>query len=267
MSTLPALDTLLALSTLLPMSPSLELPVRVGVFAAAVALGVVALRGRRHRRIRLGVALVPGWGRDLLAGVLLGTIAMATIGLVLLLGGAARIVAVQPSPTTVIGWLVVLTALAAYEELLFRVLLVSGLLALTRSTTVAIVVSVSLTALNHLFTDGVTALSITSAALGGLMYTVAYLRTHRWWLPLGLHLAWNVVQGPILGHSVSGTSVGPGAVFTQEVTGPTWLTGGDYGPEASVAALVVRVLVIVAILVLTRKAHSPALRSGGRTPR
>ena len=54
---------------------------------------------------------------------------------------------------------------------------------------------------------------------------------------IGIHFAWNFTQGGIFGVAVSGNS---GAGLLRSVTqGPLLLTGGDFGAEASVFAMVV----------------------------
>lgn len=239
------------------MSPAtLATSVQVALIATALTLGVLAFRGRRRQEISLGIAPSTGWLNQLGIGLLLGAGAFAIIFTVMVASGATVVDQIRPQAETVVGGVVVLTVLAAYEEFLFRVLLVSGLL-LTRFRRWALAISIAVTMLNHVFTDGVTALSLISAGLGGAMYTVAYLRSHRWWLPLGLHLTWNIVQGPVLGYPVSGTVIGAGPVISQHSAGPDWITGGGYGPEASVIAIAVRVLVIATVVIITRPREKP----------
>jgi uncharacterized protein len=73
----------------------------------------------------------------------------------------------------------------------------------------------------------------------------------RVWMPLGMHLAWNYVQGTVLGYPVSGTALAGAAVVHQApADGPVWLTGGAYGPEGGVLGIAARLLVIAAVLML-----------------
>jgi membrane protease YdiL (CAAX protease family) len=93
-------------------------------------------------------------------------------------------------------------------------------------------------------------------ALAALLLGLAWRRTGSLALPIGLHLGWNWAQGPLLGFGVSGTSDSAGwwtPVFHDR---PLWLTGGDFGLEASAACAVV---CAVAILGLWRwKGHGKA---------
>jgi hypothetical protein len=85
-----------------------------------------------------------------------------------------------------------------------------------------------------------TAATLTStAALGVLcvLFSVAYVYTGELALPIGLHLTWNVVQGPVYGFPVSGWPITEGSILRTTQHGPTWLTGGTFGPEAGLFGL------------------------------
>ena len=68
------------------------------------------------------------------------------------------------------------------------------------------------------------------------------------WLPIGIHIAWNLLSGPVLGYHVSGY-VPRHTVLTVSGGGPDWLTGGWFGIEASAWLVVVE---IAGIAFLTR---------------
>ena len=67
------------------------------------------------------------------------------------------------------------------------------------------------------------------------------------WLAIGLHFAWNFVQGPLLGFPVSG--IAAGGLQQVHDAGPAWLSGGAYGPEAGLVGIAFR-FVIIAMVVL-----------------
>ena len=71
-----------------------------------------------------------------------------------------------------------------------------------------------------------------------------YLLTGRIWASIGMHAAWNFTQGWIFGAAVSGTfDIGGGPLATRAVAGvPDLLSGGGFGPEASLAALLISLL-------------------------
>ena len=81
----------------------------------------------------------------------------------------------------------------------------------------------------------------------GLLYAVAYLKTRSLWTPIGLHVAWNLMQGPFAGLQVSGTGV-DWSILSTEVHGPDALTGGDFGVEGGLVAITISVVVLLVLL-------------------
>ena len=74
----------------------------------------------------------------------------------------------------------------------------------------------------------------------GLLFTAAYLLTRRLWLPIGLHWGWNFFESSVYGAANTGTGGDdPNTLFVDHFTGPFLLTGGPFGPEASLICLAV----------------------------
>jgi membrane protease YdiL (CAAX protease family) len=80
--------------------------------------------------------------------------------------------------------------------------------------------------------------------------SAAFLVYRRLWLPIGIHAAWNFVQGGVFGVPVSG---GDSQGWLQShLTGPAWLSGGGFGAEATVVAFAA---CLCAGLLLLRRAY------------
>ncbi|GAA4780800.1 CPBP family intramembrane metalloprotease [Stakelama sediminis] len=88
------------------------------------------------------------------------------------------------------------------------------------------------------------------AVEAGIMLASFYILTGRIWVSMGVHAGWNFTQGWIFGAAVSGTAgFAGGPLTTQPVAGAAaWLSGGAFGPEASLAGLLVGTVVGVAVL-------------------
>jgi membrane protease YdiL (CAAX protease family) len=69
----------------------------------------------------------------------------------------------------------------------------------------------------------------------GLFLAFGWVRTRELWLPIGLHIGWNLFEGPVFGFPVSGLATSQ--LLLQTPTGPVWFTGGSFGPEAGVVLL------------------------------
>ncbi|MGA8114349.1 MAG: CPBP family intramembrane glutamic endopeptidase [Actinocatenispora sp.] len=232
---------------------TLSMTVIIGI---VVAFGGVAISHRMRTKRPIGFGIRHGGVKEFGIGLLLGAVAFLGIFAVEWSRGLVHVHRIAVDPRGLAQALGLVLLLAVAEEVAFRGLLMPGLLIVFHRRWVALLLSAALFAANHFFTDGMTRLTILSALLGGIMYGLAYLATGRIWLPLGLHIAWNFVQGPILGFPVSGSALDGSTVIRQTVTGPDWLQGGAYGPEGGMIGILFRLLVILTLLVLARTAFS-----------
>jgi membrane protease YdiL (CAAX protease family) len=129
-----------------------------------------------------------------------------------------------------------MASVAVTEELLFRGVL-HRILEQRAGSVIAIVVSSLFFGLTHLINGNATVWGTLAIAVeGGTMLAVAYTATRSLWLPIGLHFAWNFLQGGVFGTAVSGAESEPGLLRTV-LSGPDALTGGSFGPEAGLFAL------------------------------
>ena len=127
---------------------------------------------------------------------------------------------------------------AITEEILFR-----GLLFRLSSKLVgtwgALIITSALFGLAHKANPGATIGSSVAIALeAGVLLGAAYAATQRLWLPIGLHIGWNFTEGPLFGMTLSGNKMTEG-VLRGSLSGPGIMTGGAFGPEASIVAVMV----------------------------
>jgi uncharacterized protein len=230
--------------------------INLAAYLIALAFGVfAAVRWRRQ-----GQPVLAGFGLtvdrrtlpDIGVGLAITTIAMIGILVVLMAAGGVRASSDTLQPATALGFGLFLVVQGIIDETVMRGMLVSGLALLLGGRRIAaVLVAGVLFGMTHAFFAGATPLSIVSNSLGGVMYGLAFVLTGRIWLGVGLHFAWNWVQGPVLGFILSGHPV-TGALFHIDDLGPVWLTGGDYGPEGGIVGVGFRFVVIGGILVWVR---------------
>jgi len=137
------------------------------------------------------------------------------------------------------------------EELLFRGI-VLRLIERSLGTFPALAISALLFSGVHLFNPGAgvasaVAIATEAAALQG----AAYIYTRRLWLPIGLHFSWGFVESVIFGVADSGNQY-PGILKT-EIHGPEILSGGAFGVEASIVAIVIGSLAATTLLILAHR--------------
>ena len=92
-------------------------------------------------------------------------------------------------------------------------------------------------------------------ALGGwagILLAAAVMLTRRLWLSIGFHMAWNYTQSAIFSGIVSGNDAAPGWIRST-IKGPDYLTGGQFGVESSVLALVLCTTTGIVMLVMAQR--------------
>ena len=186
----------------------------------------------RRRMAELGGRL--GWLEGL-GGLTLGFVLFCvTFGSIWLAGG---VVVDGRSPAPDLSYAAGIAVMAGVvEELAIRGVvfrLLEGWLGSWRALALSAVLFGGL----HLMNPAATILASVAIALeAGVMLAAAFMVTRRLYLAIGLHIGWNFTQAGVFGVAVSGFELG-GWLQSRPV-GPDWLSGGAFGAEASVLAVV-----------------------------
>ena len=189
--------------------------------------------------------------REFSVGLVIGALLMCAIIAILALIGSYHVVDIGWS-TGVLAGLGAGVLAGFTEEILFRGILlrlIEGWL----GTWWALAITSFLFGISHLGNAHATVFGAVAIALeAGILLGACYLLTRRLWLAIGVHAAWNFVQGGIFGSDISGTGSGRGLIEAR-FTGPDLLTGGVMGIEASVVAVIVCTAAGLAMLLAIRR--------------
>ena len=215
----------------------------LGCYALAVRLG----EGRQPSELAPRPALP-----ELASGALLGLVMMTVLMVLLAVTGLYDITLSGGAAPPWNGIGLALQA-AVTEELWMRALLFR-LLWRAFGPVPAFTIAALVFGALHLANPGASPLAGATVVAAGLMFCVLYTVTGRLWVPIGVHLAWNLTQGYLFGATVSGAGLGSSiSSSTARPGAPEWLTGGGFGPEASVFALITISAVTVGVLALARR--------------
>lgn len=206
--------------------------VSVVVIFALYKLAIRKLGSRKHDDLPLS-----GSAKDLALGIGGGALIIAVVAGVAALAGVYRVVGWGGSEG--FGMILFQAGVTAgfVEELIFRGILFRWLEEFGGSWA-ALALSAALFGLLHISNPAATVFSSVAIAIeAGILLGAAYMFTRSLWFAVGIHFGWNVTQGyifdvPVSGHPVRG-------LVEAELSGPEWLSGGAFGLEASVIALVV----------------------------
>ncbi len=213
---------------------------------------------RTERRAPVEVART-GAGAALGRGMLIGFAMFAAVIATIAVLGGYRIDG-WGSVSGAVALFGLSAAAAVTEELIFRGILFR-IVEERIGTWLALALTGLLFGLAHLFNPHATVWGALAIAVeAGGMLGAAYVATRNLWVPIGLHFAWNFAEGGIFGTGVSGTD-SPQGLLHGVLSGPTALTGGEFGPEASLYALLACLVVTTLFLRLAhRRGHLVPLR-------
>jgi len=202
---------------------------------AGYMLFCAAIEGRRPTELDLHSSL-----RQVSKGILLGFVLISLVVLVMWITGCYRIIGVRSMTAF---WPIMIMSVQAgiVEEIMSRGIIFriteDGI-----GTWGAILFSAFIFGFLHIWNPNATVFSCISIALtAGVILGMLYVITRNLWVPIGMHIGWNLTLGGIYGAPVSEGE--PGGLLIARFSGPDWLTGGSFGPEASVITVLLFLVV------------------------
>lgn len=204
--------------------------------AVLLVLAYAFIVGRIEKRKADELAL-PSAGSWSARGFLFGTAYFAIITAILAIAGMYRVDECDFKAVSLLKCLISFLVVAVGEEILFRGI-VFRMIAERWNVAVALIVSSLFFGAMHIGNqDADIWASIAIAIEAGLLLGAAYAFSCNLWFPIGIHWAWNFMEGNIFGFPVSG-SITDYRLLIPSISGPGILTGGDFGPEASILAVI-----------------------------
>lgn len=191
-----------------------------------------------------------GWAKELGAGLLGGLLLFSVvIGIIAAFGGY-RVIGQHPLSMLLPALAISITS-GVTEEIMLRGIFFR-LIESWLGSWIALILSAAVFGALHLTNPNASLLAGSAIALeAGVMLAALYMLTRRLWAAIGLHAAWNLSQGGIYGIAVSGFR--QDGLFIPRVSGPDLLTGGSFGAEASLPAVIVCTAFGIALLVLAHR--------------
>ncbi|MBP2327009.1 membrane protease YdiL (CAAX protease family) [Kibdelosporangium banguiense] len=224
----------------------LALPVGIGA-AVAIVAGYRRLSRIVEQRTDVTEVGKRGMWPGLLRGALIGSGLFAVLILVIAMFGGWQDVS-WGSVGGFIATAGTTASVAVIEEVLFRGI-VFRIMEEHLGTVITLVACSVLFGLVHLVNVNATLWGAISIGLtGGAMTGSAYVATRSLWMPIGMHFAWNFMHAGVFGVALSGSAEPPHGLLHTTLSGPSALTGGTFGPEASLLTMLVCVIPTVLLL-------------------
>ncbi len=188
-------------------------------------LRAMGLAGRTGAVREFGLGAAIGWGMT-----------TAVLLLVALFGHLyVRLWTSLPAWRQLVLQILVLAATSLAAEIAFRGYPFQKLIQAIGPFAATVLAAIFFTLLRH-ETPGATPAAMWISGMAAVLLSVAYLRTRALWVGWGLHFAWLASIGILFGQPLAGNRQASSVIRTY-ADGPAWLTGSEFGPEASLVTL------------------------------
>jgi len=236
------------------------------IIVQIASLGAVLLLMYVFRRwldrlpfVTLGFQFADTERLHLIIGLIWGAVLILIIFGALLLAGMIEITEWHTPTGAMLATFIVMIFAASQEEVITRGYMLNNYMKSMNKYLALVLVSVLFAAV-HGANPNVSLVALLNIILAGLLLGIYYVHRKNLWFPIGLHIGWNVFQGIVMGSPVSGIRVD--SLLTLKFIGNEWLTGGDFGFEASLVTSVVLVVATVLIHLQFRQPSRPVSQGG-----
>jgi membrane protease YdiL (CAAX protease family) len=204
---------------------------------------------RQIKELRLSA-----FAKNALIGFLTGLSLQSLFILVIYFTGNYKITHVNPFSFLLPSFLTALTA-GFVAEILIRGIFFR-LAEEKLGTIITLLIITVIFAVIHSGSKHATFLSVCATSLqAGVLLSAAYIFSRNLWLPIFLHFAWDFVEPGIFGAINPGNSIEQ-SLFTSEITGSAFITGGQTGPQNSIQALIFCAIMSLVFLWLAKRKNN-----------
>lgn len=153
----------------------------------------------------------------------------------------------QLTPLEFLQYSVFFAIAATTEEVVFRGYILDNLLESMPPFLALAISSILFMLLHFQLMSQPDSLPFINLFLAGLFLGASFIYTKNIWFPLGLHISWNLFQGPVFGFEVSG--IATKSFLRQTILVDNIWTGGAFGFEGSILAtiLIVATTILISI--------------------
>lgn len=235
-------------------SPTLEQNVIMMVFTvigAFIIVGTFVYGLDKSNFAEIGFRL-KGRMKDIIAGLLIGTIIMAIGFYILYITGQIIIEWNVFNPVKLLLCIILFILVSLHEELVFRGYILNNLMQ-SMNRHVALFVCAIAFSLVHIFNPSYNLISFINIFLAGILLGICYIYTKNLWFALALHFSWNFIQA-MFGFHVSGTD--SYNLILQSRSQDTVWNGGAFGFEGSLLCTLFSIITIIGILLYYEKKES-----------
>jgi len=188
-----------------------------------------------------------GFIKNVFLGTSIGFVLQSLTILVIYLNGSYTVAAVNPISFILIPFAIMFTV-AIIEEILVRGI-IFRIMEEKLGSFIALSISSLIFGILHLANAHSTILSSICITTAGFLFGSLFIYTRNLWGAIALHFAWNFTQSGIYGAITSGNEK-TSSLLEAKIQGAEFITGGEFGPEGSIQAILICLMATVIILIL-----------------
>lgn len=224
-----------------------------GLFVSALCVFSYILFFKKYDKRAITEFSTKGLAKNLIVGTLIGFTLQSLTILVIYLNGSYSVVNINPISFILIPFAIMFTV-AIIEEILVRGI-IFRIVEEKLGTYISLTISSVLFGVFHLANPNGTLISSICITMAGFMLGAAFVYSRNLWFPIALHFAWNFTQSGIYGAITSGNEK-TNSLLNAKIQGPQFITGGGFGPEGSIQAILFCAVGAILLLALSRKKNN-----------
>jgi len=221
-----------------------------GLFVSSACICSYILFFNKYDKRSITEFAAKGLVKNLTIGVLTGFILQSFTILIMYLNGNYSVLKINPVSFILIPFAIMFTV-AIIEEILVRGI-IFRIVEEKLGSYISLTISSVLFGVFHLANPHGTLISGICITTAGFMLGAAFIYSRNLWMPIALHFAWNFTQSGIYGAVTSGNEK-TSSLLEAKIQGPEFITGGAFGPEGSIQAILFCALATVLLLILCQK--------------
>ena len=221
-----------------------------GIIASSFVAFTYVFFYKKYEKREIGEFSSKGLLKNTILGVLIGTTIQGLTIIVIYFWGNFQIISVNPF-SSIITPFAIAFSVAIFEEILLRGI-IFRIVEEKLGSYISFAISAIIFGAVHLLNPDSSVISSICIGIVGFVFGASYIYSRSLWLPIAIHFSWNFVQSGIFGAITSGNEK-TSSLFNTNISGAELITGGAFGPEGTIQAILFWLLVSIIFMVIITK--------------
>lgn len=230
-----------------------------GILSSVAVIFAYTFFYKNYEKREITEFSIKGISKYIVIGIGIGVLLQSLTILVIMVNGDFKIVAKNPVSYMIIPFTIAFTV-AIFEEIVIRGIIFRIVEEKLGSYISLFITAIIFGALHAANPNSNVMSGVCVGIEAGILMGAAYIYARNLWFPIAIHTSWNFIQSGIFGAVTSGNE-NTSSYLSTKITGNPLITGGEFGPEGTIQAIIFCVLAAIMLLQLSKnKIISPYWR-------